>query len=91
MLVISLKFSASHLPEKTHCNVAFSPILALGLFFQIALEVTVSLFSTKKESKMPFWDYEVFVYKHAYLNWWSGDPSSPLLQYIEFLLLPTCI
>lgn len=58
MLVISLKLSASHLPEKAHCSVALSPILALGLFFQIALEVTVSLLSTKREnkSKMPFWD-----------------------------------
>lgn len=54
MLVSLLRFSASHLPEKMHCNVAFSPILALGLFFQIALDVTVSLLSTKGKTKLKY-------------------------------------
>lgn len=52
MLDSSLKIRATHLPEKIHCNVAFSPILILGLFFQIALEVTLSLLSTKGKLKV---------------------------------------
>lgn len=47
MLVISLQIRAVHLPEKIHCKFAFSPILALGLFFQIAFEVTVLMFSNQ--------------------------------------------
>lgn len=46
MLDSSLKIRATHLPEKIHCNVAFSPITALGLFFQIACKIAVLLCST---------------------------------------------
>lgn len=54
MLVILLKKSVSYLPEKIHCKVAFSPILALGLFFQIALEVAVLLLSTKGKTMVKY-------------------------------------
>lgn len=46
---LSLKISATHLPEKIHFNVEFPPILAQGLFFQIALVVDVVILSTKEK------------------------------------------